>query len=81
MVLKQKKFNSSYIVEFAGGEKEWWVNDEFLFQMPSESQPFVFIEEAEDKLQIKVLTPNDSEIWPNLPGLKELAENWEKIKP
>ena len=68
-------------IEDPDGSKEWWLNDEFLFQLPPESQPFVFIEETEDGTEIKVLTPKGTEFWPNLPGLKELAENWETIKP
>jgi len=66
--------------EDVDGEKVWYSDDEFLFVLSIERQPFIFIEEAEDGKQIKVLTPDETEIWPNLPGLKELAENWEAIK-
>ena len=67
-------------VEYADGTKGWYLNDEFLFALSQESQPFVFIEETEDKQQIKVLTQKGTEFWKNVPGLKELADNWEKIK-
>ena len=62
-------------VEWADGYKAWYLDGKHLFALPQESQPFVFIEETEDGKQIKVLTPNGTELWPNLPGLKELAEN------
>ena len=68
-------------VERINGYKEWWLNGKCLFRLPSKSQPFVFIEETEDGTEIKVLTPKGTEFWKNVPGLKELAENWEKIKP
>jgi hypothetical protein len=64
--------------EFADGSKEWYLNGEFLFWLPS---TFVFLEEfanEEGEKRIKVLTQQGIEIWPNLPGLKELADNWEK---
>jgi hypothetical protein len=51
-----------------------------LFRLPPESQPFLLLEEfvdEEGEERIKVLTQKGTEIWPNLPGLKELAENWE----
>jgi hypothetical protein len=67
-------------IELADGHKEWWINGESWFGLPPESQPFVFLEEfinEEGKHQIKVLTQGGIRIWPNLPGLKELAENWE----
>ena len=66
-------------VEYPDGEKVWWMNDKPLFSLPPESQPFVFLEEfvdEEGKKQIKVLTQEGIKIWPNLPGLKELADNW-----
>ena len=68
-------------IERADGEKEWWINGRYIISLPSESQPFVFLEEfvdEEGKKQIKVLTQKGTEIWPNLPGLKECADNWEK---
>ena len=67
--------------EWNGGEKQWWQNGKFLFELPPESKPFVLLEEfidEEGKEQIKVLTQKGIETWPNLPGLKELADNWEK---
>ena len=69
--------------ETANGSKEWFLNGKYLFSLPSESQPFILIEEfmdEESKGQIKVLTQQGIEIWPFLPGLKELAENWEGVK-
>jgi len=65
-------------VEFVDGSKAWYLNNNFLFRLSLESQPFVFIEETEDKQQIKVLTPKGTEFWKNVPGLKELAENYQK---
>jgi hypothetical protein len=68
------------IVERLDGEKQWYLNDEHLFRLPPESQPFLLLEEfvdEEGEERIKVLTQKGTEIWPNLPGLKELAENWE----
>ena len=67
--------------ESADGSKFWYLNGKFLLMLPPESQPFVFIEEfidKEDGPQIKVLTQQGTEIWPNIVGLKELADNWEK---
>ena len=63
-------------VEYASGEKQWWLNNEFLFRLLLESQPFTLLEESEDNSEIKVDTPNGIETWPNLPGLKQLAKNW-----
>ena len=65
-------------VELADGRKSWYLNGKYLFELEPESQPFVFIEETEDKQQIKVLTPKGTEFWKNVPGLKELAENYQK---
>ena len=68
--------------ELPDGYKEWWLNNEVLFALPPESQPFVLLEEfldEEGKELIKVLTKKGIEIWPDLSGLKELAENWEKV--
>jgi hypothetical protein len=70
-------------IEWADGDKQWWLNDKLLFRLSRESQPFVFLEEfvdEEGKKQIKVLTQQGIEVWPNLPGLKELADNWKAIK-
>jgi hypothetical protein len=70
-------------IECVDGTKYWYLNGEFLFWLPPESQPFIFLEEFVDedgKQQIKVLTQEGIEIWPNLPGIKELADNWETIK-
>ena len=66
--------------EFASGYKEWFLNGELLFELPPKSQPFVLLEEfldEEGKEQLKILNQQGIEIWPNLPGLRELAENWE----
>jgi hypothetical protein len=66
-------------IEYVDGKKVWYLNDKRLFWLPPESQPFILIEEfvnEEGKEQIKVLTQQGIEIWPNVPGLKELAENW-----
>ena len=68
-------------LELASGYKVWYLFDRLLFELPPESQPFILIEEfmdEEGKEQIKVLTQDGIEIWSNLPGLKELADNWEK---
>jgi hypothetical protein len=68
-------------VENFSGRKAWYLNGEFLFRLLPESQPFVFLEEfvdGEGEERIKVLTQDGIETWPDLPGLKELAENWEK---
>ena len=67
--------------EYVSGDKHWYSNGKFLLMLPPESQPFVFIEEfmdEEGKEWIKVLTQEGTKIWPNLPGLKALADNWEK---
>ena len=67
-------------IEYVYGEKAWFLNGEFLFWLSRESQPFVLLEEfvgKDGKGQIKVLTQRGIETWPNLPGLKELADNWE----
>ena len=67
--------------EYPNGVKHWYLNGKFLFVLPLKSQPFIFLEEfvnEEGKGQIKVLTQQGIEIWPNVPGLKELADNWEK---
>jgi hypothetical protein len=67
--------------EYANGTKDWWLNYELLFRLPSKSQPFVLLEEFVDEKgneRIKVLTQEGIEIWKVLPGLKELADNWEK---
>jgi hypothetical protein len=67
--------------ESVDGDKQWWLNDKPLFRLPPESQPFIILEEFMDEegdMKIKVLTQGGIRIWPNLPGLKELAENWEK---
>ena len=69
-------------IEYPNGFKVWYLNDVFLFGLPPESQPFILVEEVvneEGKEQIKVLTQNGIETWPNLPGLKELADNWSKL--
>ena len=65
-------------VEYPDGRKEWWLNDKWMFTWLPDYRPFVFIEETVDKQQIKVLTAKGTEYWKNVPGLKELAENWEK---
>jgi hypothetical protein len=62
-------------VEWANGSKDWFLNGVCLFGLPRESQPFIVIEELGSSNEIKVLTQGGIEIWPNLPGLKELAEN------
>jgi len=67
--------------ENADGHKAWYLNGDFLFELLPESQPFVFVEETEDGKEIKVLTPKGTEYWKNVPGLKELAENWAATKP
>jgi hypothetical protein len=67
-------------IERADGGKLWYLNDEFLFWLPRESQPFVLLEEFIDEKgneRIKVLTQEGTKIWPILPGLRELADNWE----
>jgi hypothetical protein len=54
------------------------LNGACLFCLPLESQPFIFIEEfvdEEGKEKIKVLNQKGVEIWKNVPGLKELADN------
>jgi hypothetical protein len=69
--------------EDAEGDKSWYLNDEHLFRLPPESQPFIFLEEfvdEEGKKQIKILNQEGIEIWPNLPGLKEYADNWQALK-
>ena len=63
--------------EDSSGLKQWRTN----FDLNPESQPFILIEEINDGRQIKVLSPIGIEIWPNLPGLKQLADNWEASKP
>jgi hypothetical protein len=68
-------------VEYPHGRKSWFLNGEYLFSLPPKSQPFLLLEEfldEEGKEQIKVLTQGGVEIWPSVPGLKELAENWGK---
>jgi hypothetical protein len=68
-------------VEYVDGQKVWYLNDEFLFGLPRDAQPFILLEEFVDekgKKQIKILNQKGVEVWPNLPGLKELADNWEK---
>jgi hypothetical protein len=68
-------------VEWASGRKAWFLNGECLFWWSPESQPFILLEEffdEEGKEQVKVLTQAGIETWPNLPGLMELADNWEK---
>jgi hypothetical protein len=70
-------------IEYQYGAKGWYLNGKCLFWLPPESQPFIFLEEfvdEEGKEQIKVLTQQGIEIWPDLPGLKELADNWEATK-
>ena len=61
-------------IEYVDGSKQWKVD----FTLPSNSLPFIFIEEIDDGRQIKVLTPTGLDIWPNLPGLKQLADNWNR---
>jgi hypothetical protein len=68
-------------VEYATGYKVWCLNGKLLFCLELESQPFILLEEFVDekgKRKIKVLTQNGIEIWPVLPGLRELADNWKK---
>jgi hypothetical protein len=68
-------------VEYPNRLKQWWSNGKRLFSLPSESQPFVLLEEFIDEEgngRIKVLIQKGIEIWKNVPGLKELADNWEK---
>ncbi len=68
-------------VEWPNGAKDWWLNDGCLFWLPQESNPFIFLEEFIDEEReesIKVLTQEGIEIWKNVPGLKELADNWER---
>jgi len=60
--------------EWFDGHKQWHLKGKITFVLPRSSQPFVFVEETDDKQQIKVLTSKGTEFWPNLPGLKELAE-------
>ena len=62
-------------IEYANGVKEWWVNGNYLFRLHPEFQPFLFVEETEDRKHVKVLTPKGTKFWKNVPGLKELAEN------
>ena len=67
--------------EYADGEKVWYLNDNFLFRLLPESQTFILLEEfidEEGKEQLRVLNQKGIEIWPCVPGLKELADNWEK---
>jgi hypothetical protein len=67
--------------ESSTGTKCWYFNGKHLFRLSHMSQPFILLEEfmdEEGKKQIKVLNQQGIKIWPNLPGLKELAENWEK---
>jgi hypothetical protein len=67
--------------EYPNGSKEWWLDNRCLFTLPKEeSRQFILIEELEKGKQIKVLTQKGIEVWPNLPGLKELADNWENKK-
>jgi hypothetical protein len=69
-------------IEMVNGYKAWWLNDKFLFWLPPESQPFILLEEfvdEEGKKQIKILNQKGIKILPNLPGLKELADNWESV--
>jgi hypothetical protein len=63
-------------VEWASGDKAWFLNGEKVFYL-QQNFPFLLIEKLEEEKQIKVLTKQGIEIWPNLPGLKELADNWE----
>ena len=68
-------------IEYPDGAKEWYLNGEPIFEIYTENHFFLFVEELideEGKRVIKVLTQEGVEIWPNLPGLKELADNWEK---
>ena len=68
-------------IEYKNGAKEWCLNNRFLFELPPKSQPFILLEEFIDeewKKKIKVLTQKGIETWPDLSGLKELADNWEK---
>jgi hypothetical protein len=68
-------------VDHGDGYKAWYLNGMCLLELQPESQPFIFVEEfvdEEGKERIKVLTQGGVEIWPNLPGLKEFADNWEK---
>jgi hypothetical protein len=65
-------------VEYPNGEKRWYLNGERLFFLIRGSYPFIFLEEFVDekgKKQIKILNQKGTKIWPNLPGLKELADN------
>lgn len=70
-------------VEWPDGPKTWFLNGECLFWWSPESQSFLLLEEFiddEGKEQIKVLTQEGIRIWPNLPGLKECADNWQASK-
>jgi hypothetical protein len=67
--------------EWSNGEKEWWLNYKCLFRLLLKSQPFIIIEEFVDEKgegKIKVLNQEGVKIWPNLPRLKECADNWTK---
>jgi hypothetical protein len=68
-------------IEYQYGAKGWYLNGKCLFWLLSISQPFVLLEEFVDEEgegQIKVLAQAGIETWKTLPGLKELADNWEK---
>ncbi len=70
-------------IEYADGSKYWYLNGDSLFRLPHDAQPFVLLEELVDeegKKRLKILNQKGIEIWPDLPGLRELADNWEAIK-
>jgi hypothetical protein len=65
--------------EDAEGNKSWYMNGKCLYTtLAGASLPFLLLEEFEDGKHIKVLTEFGIQIWKNIPGLKELAENWEE---
>jgi hypothetical protein len=67
--------------EASDGYREWLLNGNRLFELLPESQPFILLEEfidEEGKEKIKILNQKGVGIWPNLPGLRELADNWSK---
>ncbi len=70
-------------IETADGARLWYRNGIFLFDFILNRNSFILLEEylgEEGKEYLKVLTENGIGTWPNLPGLKELADNWEYYK-
>ena len=59
------------------GYKAWYLNGEHLGGLPPQWKSFSFVRELENGTKIEIIIAGDVKIWPNLPGLKELADNWE----